>query len=580
MTTSLIRLAQAEIASGRGIAAFELLRDAPGLAGDAAALQLFATLGLRMGRPAVVQQRLQQLIATQPDNAVLLGVCAAVMHEAGDARSALTLAARAVGIDPAQRIAAPIVVEALGDSLQISEAIRVSEACLQRDPGAWGVRLARLFAWMSAGESARAHADAEIVQRTVPHSAPARMNSALAALYLDEPASATLAHHASVAAQFGGLPGKSMRSRPVYRPGLRPLRVGIVSADLRRHPVGQLMAPLLRHLDRNRVEAVIYSDSVPDAHTAVLRRLVPAWHECRTLADAAVFDLVQRDAVDVLIDLGGYTAGARPNLFATRCAPAQLGYLGYLHATGLAAMDGLIGDGHTPGPAPAEGFERPLRLPVHLLCYEPPADAPPVSARMPGAIRFGSFNHLAKLSPATVTLWARTLQACPESTLALCALGLADDGVCTKIQRQFAAAGLDPSRLRLLRPEFDPARFLGLYEAIDIALDPLPFNGGMTGLQALWQGVPVLTLPGERMAARMGASMMAAVGLDRFIARDADEFVAIAARHAADVESLAPLRAQLRDRMSASGLVDGARFAEAFMGLLESSVLEHLSDRR
>lgn len=569
MLSSLFRRAQAELAAGRTDAAFDLLRTAPDLADDSDALQAFVSLGLRTGRPGVVQRRLQELLAARPADANVLGAAAAITHEAGDPRGALALAARALQSNPAQRVAAPIVVEALANSLQISEAIRVSEACLKRDPGVWGVRLARVFAWMSAGEGARALADAEIASAEAPHSLPARMNRALAALYLDEPADVTHGRHVSVAAGIPGLPGAAMRARDPWRTGARALRVGFVSADLRRHPVGLFMTPLLRNFERGRVESFVYSDASPDAHTAALRGLAHAWHDCRARSDADLFGLIQRDAIDILVDLGGYTAGARPRLFATRCAPLQAAYLGYFHPTALACMDGLIGDEPTLDAAATGARERLLRLPTHLLCYEPPADAPAVRPRAPGAVRFGSFNHLAKLSPSTVALWARTLHACPGSTLTLCALGLADDGVRAQIARRFAAAGIDPSRLNLLRPERDPVRFLELYASIDIALDPLPFNGGTTSLQALWQGVPVLTLPGERMAARLGASMLQAVGLDGFVARDADDFVAIAERRAADVASLAALRSGLRDRMCASGLTDGARFTNAFTDLLE-----------
>ena len=576
-TTSLLRQARGEIAAGRPDAAFALLDAAPTLADDPAALQLFAALGLGTGRHATVRQRLQVALTLRPRDPGLLGLAAAAAHGAGDRRTALVHASQALAIDPAEHLAAPIVVEALADALQVSEAIRVSEACLQRDPDAWGVRLSRLFAWMCAGEGARALADAEIARAAAPHSLPALMNCALAALYLDEPAQATFARHAAVAAAIPGLPGKAMVPRAPYRAGVRPLRVGFVSSDLRRHPVGLFTAPVFRHLDPRRVHAVVYSDGEADAHTAVLRALAPDWHDTRALPDAALFDLIQQHRIDVLVDLSGYTAGARVRLLATRCAPRQVGYLGYLHPTGMATRDGVIGDVETLDADGRVGFEPPLRLPGHLLCYEPPLEAPSVKARAAGAIRFGSFNHLAKLSPATVALWSRLLQACPGSTLTLCALGLSDPGVQLLVTRRFAAAGIDASRLRLLPPELDPTRFLARYAGVDVALDPLPFNGGTTSLQALWQGVPVLTLPGDRMASRMGRSMLRAIGLDEMVARDEADFVRIGTHLAQDAAALAALRTGLRGRMRASGLVDGARFADAFTRVLEQSAGPRLS---
>ncbi|HEY5612883.1 MAG TPA: hypothetical protein VIK70_04755, partial [Lysobacter sp.] len=365
-TTSLIRTARGEIVAGRAGAAFALLDGAITLADDLGALELFTALGLNMGRHAQVRQRLQSALARRPRDPGLLGLAAAAAHEVGDRDAALALASQALQTDPAQRLAAPIVVQALADALQVSEAIRVSEACLKRDPDAWGVRLSRLFAWMCAGDCARALADAEIARAAAPHSLPALMNCALASLYLDEPAQATLARHATVAAAIPGLSGKTMSPRARYRPGVRPLRVGFVSPDLRRHPVGLFMAPLFRHLDPHRVHAVVYGNGEGDAHTAVLRALAPDWHDTHALDDAALFDLIQQQGIDVLVDLSGYTAGARVRLMATRCAPVQVGYLGYLHPTGLATMDGMIGDAETLAEAMPAGFEHPLRLPGHL----------------------------------------------------------------------------------------------------------------------------------------------------------------------------------------------------------------------
>ena len=256
-TTSLVRAARGEIAAGRTGAAFALLDGATTLVDDPAAVELFTALGLNLGRHAQVRQRLQSALARRPRDPGLLGLAAAAAHEAGDRDAALALASQALQTDPAQRLAAPIVVQALADALQVSEAIRVSEACLKRDPNAWGVRLSRLFAWMCAGDCARALADAEIARAAAPHSLPALTNCALAALYLDESAQATLARHATVAAAIPGLPGKTMTPRAPYHPGVRPLRIGFLSPDLRRHPVGLFMAPLFRHLDPGRVHVVV-----------------------------------------------------------------------------------------------------------------------------------------------------------------------------------------------------------------------------------------------------------------------------------------------------------------------------------
>jgi predicted O-linked N-acetylglucosamine transferase (SPINDLY family) len=280
---------------------------------------------------------------------------------------------------------------------------------------------------------------------------------------------------------------------------------------------------------------------------------------------------IQDDAVDVLIDLSGHTFGSRPQLLSSRCAPLQLTYLGYLFDTGLAGCDGVIGDAATL-PEGSHSARRPLRLPGSFLCYLPPAQTPPVVERAAGAAPiFGSFNHLAKLSPQTVALWSRVVNVVPHSRLVLCALGLADAGVRDRIRARFAASGLEPERLELRPPNTDPVSFLAQYGDIDIALDPLPFNGGTTTLQALWQGVPVISCPGERMAARSGLSILDTAGLSRLIAADHDQFVAIASALASDFAWRQELRQTLRQTLGDVGLTDARRFAQAFAGLLEAT---------
>jgi protein O-GlcNAc transferase len=572
MTSPLADQARQHLAAGRHANAFDLLATAPSLDDDLEAMQMLAAIALHAGQGARALERIEAAIGRRPGIAKLHALAAAVAQATGDPERASHHAAEALTIYPGEEIAAAMIVGLLADRFEVSSALRVAEACLERTPDAWGVRLARVFAWMSAGEAQRAMDDAESARAAAPHSLPARQNVAMTSLYLDEAATQTLERHVSVAREIPVLPGKRMATRAPGAGRTRPLRVGFVSPDLRLHPVGRLMAPLLRNLDRGRIHAYAYSDATPDAHGQLLRAECAHWRESREWTDAALFDAIQRDGIDVAIDLAGYSSGGRPSVFATRCAPVQLGYLGYLHPTGLATMDGLIGDAHTlPQALPLPEHEAPRRLPGHLFCFEPDAEAPEVATRGDGPIRFGSFNHLAKLSPATVRLWARLLDAVPDATLTLCAMALSDEGVRNAVWMRFRAEGVDPARILMLPPELDTSRFLARYADIDVALDPLPFNGGMTSLQALWQGVPVLTLPGERMAARMGASLMRTAGLGEFVAADEDAFVARGVRLAGDIDRLAALRAGMRDRLQAHGLLDGARFAAGFAALLHEA---------
>ncbi|MCF7222870.1 hypothetical protein [Marilutibacter chinensis] len=575
-------------------------------------LKLLARLALREQQSALAGRALEQALAALPDDAEIHALLAAAARIAGDADALVTAARRALALDAGEPLAAALLTETLRDRLQLGEALAVADACLARRPQDWGTRLARADALQFAGEAESAAADA---RQTLEH-APSLQAITFACqslLYLDEhapderardertsdersqgglvpdeivraqtypsgpgamPAAAVLARHCELASRVPALrlPPPTMSG---WRPGQRPLRVALLSADLRRHPVGLFVEPLLAGWDRRRIAPICYSDGRPDATTARLRGLCPQWRDLHGLPDEAVARQLRDDGVDILLDLGGHTHGSRPRLLASRCVAVQLGWLGYLFDTGYASCDGVIGDAATL-PDGTASARRPWRLPGSLLCLPPMQDAPQVTARPSAAApTFGSFSHLAKLSPHTVALWARVLDAVPGSRLLLCALGLADASIRERIRARFTAAGLDPARLELRPPVLDPHAFLSQYGDVDIALDPLPFNGGTTTLQALWQGVPVITLPGERMAARTGLSILGTAGLGSgpgsLVARDADDYVRLAADLAADGDRRVRLRGSMRARLLDSGLADGRRFADGFATLLESA---------
>lgn len=550
-------------------------------------LKLLARLALREQQTALAARALLEAQRVLPADAEVHALQAAAAKIAGDTDALVAAARRALALDAGEPLAAALLTETLRDRLQLGEAIAVADACLARRPQDWGTRLARADALQFAGEAAAAATDA---QQTLEH-APSLQAITFACqslLYLDEPAAdasaptdahaarpahAVLARHRELAAR---IPTLRLPSPPAldWQPGTRPLRVALLSADLRRHPVGMFVEPLLADWNRGRIAPLCYSDGPADATTARLHGLCPDWRDLRGLPDEAVARQLREDRIDILIDLGGHTHGSRPRLLASRCAPLQLGWLGYLFDTGYAHCDGVIGDAATL-PVGSASARRPLRLPGSFLCLPPSADAPDIVTRAAQAApTFGSFNHLAKLSPRTVALWARVLAAVPHSRLVMCALGLADAHTGARICERFAAAGVDPARLELRPPNFDPRGFLAQYGDIDIALDPLPFNGGTTTLQALWQGVPVVSLPGERMAARTGLSILGAAGLDDLVARDADDYVGIAAALMEDGARRNDLRASMRARLLDAGLCDAARFADGYAELLECAATQ------
>ena len=349
----------------------------------------------------------------------------------------------------------------------------------------------------------------------------------------------------------------------------RRLRVGYVSPDFHEHPVATFLEPLLAAHDPAAVESFCYVDSLQeDARSRRLEAACGHWRMIRGLTSAAAAALVRRDEIDILVDLAGHTARNRLALFACRAAPVQIAWLGYPCTTGMAAMDYRLTDAVADPPGAEQlHSESLLRLPSGFLCYGPPADAPAVNAlpaESRGAVTFGSFNNFSKLSPSTIRLWARLLERVPGSSLILKAKQASDEETVALLREKFAAEGLARDRLHFLTVRPAHADHLATYHRIDIALDPFPYNGTTTSCEALWMGVPVVSLRGRRFAARVGASLLGALGLGECIAEDEDSYIGIAAALAGEPERLAKLRANLRPRLLASPLCDAPHVARHF----------------
>jgi predicted O-linked N-acetylglucosamine transferase (SPINDLY family) len=307
-------------------------------------------------------------------------------------------------------------------------------------------------------------------------------------------------------------------------------------------------------------------------HQALVRRvegLGGAVRAVEGLDDAALARRVEQDRIDVLVDLSGHTGRSRLAAFARRPAPVQISWLGYFATTGLTAIDFVLLDPHhAPPGAQAQFTERIVRLPHNRFCYAAPAFAPPVApspCSATGVITFGSFNNTAKLNAPVLDAWARILEQVPGSRLVLKWRTFADAAYRERVRAVFAQRRVDPARLEL-RPMSGHRELLHEYADIDIALDPFPFSGGQTSCEALWMGVPVVTLPQERVVSRQTYSFLANIGLTELAAADPQDYVRIAASLAADPARLGSLRACLRPRMAASPLCDAPGFVRALEG--------------
>jgi predicted O-linked N-acetylglucosamine transferase (SPINDLY family) len=284
-------------------------------------------------------------------------------------------------------------------------------------------------------------------------------------------------------------------------------------------------------------------------------------------SDDRLAQAIREDKIDILFDLTGHTRDSRLLVFARKPAPIQISWAGYVGTTGLRTMDYVLADQYeVPPEAEPHYCERVLRMPDGYICYEPPSCAPPVSplpALERGHVTFGSFNNQAKLGQQTVATWSRILHRMPESRLVLKYYAMSNSAVAGRLREMFAGHGIEPDRIDFLGTT-SHAEQLERYRDIDIALDPFPYNGGLTTLEALWMGVPVVNCPGETFAGRHSLSHLSNVGLTTTIARDLNDYVDLAASLAADLPALARLREGLRDRMQSSPLCDGERFARNF----------------
>jgi predicted O-linked N-acetylglucosamine transferase (SPINDLY family) len=300
-----------------------------------------------------------------------------------------------------------------------------------------------------------------------------------------------------------------------------------------------------------------------------LQRLGHTWRDIVRLRDEDVAVQIRQDHVDILVDLTGHTANNRLQVFARKPAPVQVAYLGYPNTRGFTAMDYWLSDAHADPPGQTERFyvEEIVRLPHGFNCYRPPADSPDVGdlpARATGHITFASFNNAAKVNARVIALWARILNALPEAHLIMKARQLADSATKANFHRLFEQHGVTPERVEMISWVPSSTAHLALYNRIDIGLDCFPYNGHTTSCEALWMGVPVITLAGLTHAGRVGVSLLSQVGLGELIADTPEVYAELAVALARDLVRLETLRHSLRDRVTQSPLTNASIITRSF----------------
>lgn len=523
------------------------LRTALALAPRAAAIR--AELGQALadaGRYAEAEVELRAALPARPQDMPLRNRLATVLWKAHRISEAVRLLDDAIadfGPEPPLLMNRALLVSLQGDQ---EEALATAERCVALTGGSLDALVTRLnvLPYHPTADAAALRAAAEAVGARMP------------------------------------LAPTALREAAAGRDPDRPLRVGLLSGNLSCHPVGWLTVAGIEALAEPEFTVAAYSlRPRQDVLAARFRARCALWRELPGADDATIATTIAEDGVDILLDLGGFGDGGRAGVIARRAAPVQVKWVGSQYATtGLPGMDWMLTDRwETPPGFEAYYTERLLRLPDGYACYAPPVAAPPVAplpALARGAVTFGCFNNLAKLAPPLLAAWARILHALPEARLVLRTFALGCAETRAILARRLMQAGLPVERVEMHGGVPHPA-LLAAYGEIDIALDPFPYNGGLTVCEALWMGVPSVSLAGTGFAARHAVSHLSNVGLPDWVAQDADGYVDLAIGRARDLRALATLRAGLREQVRASPLCDAPRFGRSLGAALRHAWREH-----
>lgn len=361
----------------------------------------------------------------------------------------------------------------------------------------------------------------------------------------------------------------------------RPLRVGFLSADLCHHPVGMFLANVLSALDPARVTSIAYSSrhAADDFFSERLKKLFSEWNRVSPMADQELAEKIHADCIDILVDLSGHSGQTRLPVFAWRSAPVQVAWLGYWASTGVAEIDYILVDKVGVRDNEAQFYsETPWFLPDTRLCFTPPPTRWPIAvgdlpALRKGHVTFGTYQQPNKISHATLVLWSQVLAELPTARLRLHGLRLEREAIVSDIKRRLMEANIDLTRVDFLgKALYEP--YLESYAEVDMVLDTHPYPGGTTTAEALWMGVPTLTLTGNTLLARQGEGILLCVGLGDWVATNEQDYVKKAVEKVSDLSSLAVLRANLRTRALASPLFECVRFArhleDAFEGMAKA----------
>jgi predicted O-linked N-acetylglucosamine transferase (SPINDLY family) len=529
---------------------------------------LGAALVVRGQDPREAEDILRRAITLRPDHAISVSNLGRALHQQSKLDEAIAFYRQALKLRPDFAETHLRLAEALTQSGDLDAAITAGQTAVALAPHLIDAKSGLGIILNRVGRTKEAAALFRAVIAAEPRHIEAASNLVAAGNYdPDVGAAQSAEEHFAWGRRHGILASPEPTFTNPTDPEKR-LRVGYLSADFCLHSVAFFLEPLLAHHGLNSIDAGVEPacyvlNRHSDAMTQRLRQQCPTWIEAWPLSDAQLAQRIRQDQIDILVDLAGHTIGNRLPMLAGRVAPVQVAYLGYPNTTGVPAIDYRITDAiaDPPGTTDAWHSEKLWRLPRTFLCYRPPEFAPPVLPRhADDLICFGSFNTITKINQPLLAAWARALSAVPNSRLLLKSTGMTSPSTRSRILAALTAVNIAPERLELLEATKTMQDHLALYNRMDIALDTWPYNGTTTTCEALWMGVPVVTLAGQMHRARVGMSLLTSVGLSELIAPDENAFPSLVATLANDRPRLAALRTSLRDRMRASPLMDEPGF--------------------
>ena len=516
-----------------------------------------------------------QAIVVRPELEVPYKAFAQVLQTQGRLDEARTAFGRALALQPLN----PVALANLGSICQRRFQLERARACYRMslchrpELGEIYNNLGTML--QELGRHGEAHGYLRRALNLLPDNPYIGMNLVFSQLYLPGAGLAEILAAATEWVQRQNLPA---RPAPVVTTPTgtadRVRRLGFVSADFREHAVGKLTVAVVEGLHRAGYQVMCYSNkAVEDDFTARFRQASAVWRPVFGVDDGKLAELIRDDGVEVLFDLGGFSAENRLAALAGRPAPIQISWVGYPGTTGLDSIDYILAD-RFQIPHGAERFysEHVLRLPDSYTVIEPPNDVPPpgvLPASLSGQVTFGSFNGLKKLNPDVLALWSRILGRFPSSRMIIKAPALSIAEARQSCIDLFTANGVAERRLVLVGATSPRDHLLAMRDA-DLVLDTFPYAGGMTTLECLWMGLPVVTLPGETFCSRHSLSYLSNIGLDELAASDADGYIDLAVRLAGDLPRLGELRSSMRRRMQGSALCDAGVFVKHLEDILDA----------